>query len=112
MRGTDAESAVHACRAAMASVGWTSRRVVVADTFLKRLRGMIGRRFQDIGDDVWLFPRCTSVHTFLMGDALDIVFADRDGRVLLALEGVPPCRVVGCRGAAYALERLSCSRSA
>ena len=51
-----------------------------------------------------LIPRCRSVHTAGMRFALDLVFLDRAGRVLRVARGVPPWRVVGCRGAAAVLE--------
>lgn len=101
------ECATEACRIAMAEAGWIAYRVMPANTFLKRLRGLIGRRPEDCTCEVLWFPACSSVHTFFMGHALDVVFADEEGRVLLSLEGVPPCRVVSCRGAAFALERFS-----
>lgn len=95
------------CRIAMARAGWCARRVIVVRAFFKRLRGLIGRKSDECADDVFLFPKCSSVHTFFMTHALDIVFADKEGRVLLSLEEVPPCRIVWCRGASFVLERFS-----
>ena len=40
-----------------------------------------------------LLPRCRSVHTFGMRFALDLIWLDRDGRVLRVDEAVPPWRV-------------------
>ena len=51
-----------------------------------------------------LIPRCSSVHTFGMRFAVDLVFLDGAGRPLRAVHGVPPFRVVSCRGAASVLE--------
>lgn len=95
------------CRIAMVHTGWGACRVIAANTFFKRLRGFIGRRPERCAGDVIWFSKCSSVHTFFMGHALDIVFADKEGRVLLSLEGVPPCRIVWCRGASFVLERFS-----
>lgn len=58
-----------------------------------------------------LIPRCSSVHTFGMRFALDVVFLDERGSVLEIRRGVPPCRVVRRRGAAAVLE-LPAERSA
>jgi len=45
-----------------------------------------------------LIPRCSSVHTFGMSFALDLVFLDRDGRPCSVRRGVPPNRfAVDCR---------------
>ena len=40
-----------------------------------------------------MIPRCRSVHTFGMRFSLDLVWLDRDGRVLAVEESVPPGRV-------------------
>jgi uncharacterized membrane protein (UPF0127 family) len=51
-----------------------------------------------------LIPRCACVHTFGMRFALDLLFLDRDGRVLRARTGVPPRRIAWRRGAHAVLE--------
>jgi uncharacterized protein len=51
-----------------------------------------------------VLPHCSSVHTAGMRFALDLVFLDAGGRVLRVARGVPPWRVVSCRGAAAVLE--------
>lgn len=107
----DGERVATPCRIAMAHVGWSASRIIEANTFFKRLRGLIGASPElCVGDALW-FPKCSSVHTFFMGCALDIVFADKEGGVLLSLKGVPPCRVVRCRGASFVLERFSVSEN-
>jgi uncharacterized protein len=51
-----------------------------------------------------LIPRCRSVHTFGMRFELDLVWLDRDGRVLGVEEGVQAWRVRSRRDAAAVLE--------
>jgi uncharacterized membrane protein (UPF0127 family) len=51
-----------------------------------------------------LIPRCSSIHTFGMRFALDVVFLDEEGRTLREVRGVARSRVVSCRGAAAVLE--------
>jgi len=51
-----------------------------------------------------LLPRCSSVHTFGMRFALDVVFLDGDEHPLRTFERVGPGRVVCCPGARAALE--------
>jgi uncharacterized protein len=51
-----------------------------------------------------LIPNCRSVHTFGMLFRLDLYFLDGNGRVIRAVRGVRPGRVVGCRAAAAVLE--------
>lgn len=51
-----------------------------------------------------LLPRTRSVHTFGMRCALDLLWLDRDGRVVRVDLAVPPRRVRGCRAAAAVVE--------
>jgi uncharacterized membrane protein (UPF0127 family) len=51
-----------------------------------------------------LIPLCSSVHTFGMRFALDVLFLDGDGRVIELRRGVPPRRVIRCPGAVAVLE--------
>lgn len=81
-------------------------RVFVARRFRARLLGLAGLR-QVPADCMLLIPGCRSVHTVGMRFAIDVTFVDRQGRELRTVRGVPPWRVVGCRGAAAAIERPS-----
>lgn len=64
-----------------------------ADRPWSRMRGLLGRpRLQgDASQALWLTP-CGSVHTFGMGYPLDLVFLDREGRVLDCIESLRPWR--------------------
>jgi uncharacterized membrane protein (UPF0127 family) len=79
-------------------------RVFVARPARARLLGLA---FLDDLPDDWalLIPRCASVHTFGMRFALDIAFLVEDGQEIRICAGVPPRRLVSCRGAAAVLER-------
>lgn len=72
--------------------------VVAARTPWSRLRGLMGRRGL-AGVKVW-FPRCSSVHTFFMREAIDVVFLDKERTVVTLYSEVPPWRV--CWGGARA----------
>jgi uncharacterized membrane protein (UPF0127 family) len=67
---------------------------------------LLGLAFLDCeqADGGLLIPRCSSVHTFGMRFALDLVFLDAGGQPLAIRRGVAPCRVVSHRGAAAVLE--------
>ncbi len=73
-----------------------------ADTFLARLRGLMGRRAAP-ENGLWIVP-CSTVHTFFMRCAIDIVFLDARGDVLRIESNCPPWRVVCCKGAQSVLE--------
>jgi uncharacterized membrane protein (UPF0127 family) len=78
--------------------------VFVAGTFRARLLGLAW--VTDLPDDCGLLiPGCNSIHTFGMRFALDVAFLGSDGAVLREVKGVPPRRVVRCRGASAVLER-------
>ncbi len=79
------------------------RRVPVAVGFRARLLGLALLDRADAGPGL-LLPRCSSVHTFGMKFALDVYFLAADGTLLEVRRGVPPRRIVACRGAAAVLE--------
>jgi uncharacterized membrane protein (UPF0127 family) len=78
-------------------------RIVVADSWWARLRGLALRRHPPDG---WalLFPRCRSVHTFGMRFPIDIVFLNRHGWPIAIARAVKPGRVVTHRRAAAVIE--------
>jgi hypothetical protein len=79
------------------------RVVPVAERPGARLAGLSLLRREQAGPGL-LIPRCSSVHTFGMRFALDLVFLDAGGRPLRRVGGVGAGRVVSCRGAAAVLE--------
>lgn len=68
--------------------------VMVADTALMRMRGLLARPQLRRGEAMLIRP-CNMVHTVGMGYALDIVFLRRDGMVLKVAQAVPPLRMRG-----------------
>ncbi len=79
------------------------REVPVAAGFRARLLGL-SRLPREAAGPGLLIPRCSSVHTFGMRFALDLVFLDGDGRALAVRRGVRPRRLVCHRGARAVLE--------
>jgi hypothetical protein len=78
--------------------------IEVAETSAKRAKGLLGRDSLAAGEGL-LFKRCSSLHTFFMRFAIDIVYIDKDGRVLKIAHSVPPFRVsIAPFRAHYALE--------
>jgi len=66
--------------------------IEVAGTAASRARGLLGRDALADGEGL-LFKRCSSLHTFFMRFPIDVLYADRDGRVLKVSSAVPPFRV-------------------
>jgi hypothetical protein len=75
----------------------------VADSMWTRLRGLMGRRGLEPGEGLLLRP-AGSVHTCFMRFAIDIVFLDRELRVLAVSPAVRPWRLRLQRGARAVLE--------
>jgi uncharacterized membrane protein (UPF0127 family) len=70
----------------------TGLRVERAETVMVRARGV----WPDHGwpvDRVLLIPACRAVHTFGLRAALDVVFSDEEGRVIVVHGTLPPWRV-------------------
>jgi uncharacterized protein len=79
------------------------REVPVAVGFGARLLGLTRLGRDEAGPGL-LIPRCSSVHTFGMRFALDLLFLDAEGEVVGARRGLAPRRFAAHRGAAAVLE--------
>jgi uncharacterized membrane protein (UPF0127 family) len=75
----------------------------VADSFLARFRGLMGRRDLRAGEGL-LFPRTRSVHTHFMRFAIDVVFLDDSDRVVRIVPRLKPWRAAASRDARTVLE--------
>ena len=78
-------------------------KCVVADSPLGRLKGLLGRNNLPVGEGILLRP-ASAVHTFFMRFPIDVVFLDRDFRVLSMRTRLRPWRAAACRGARAVLE--------
>jgi uncharacterized protein len=67
------------------------------------MRGLLGRSGLSSGEGLLLRP-AGSVHTAFMRFAIDVVFLDRDLRVVKVVPEVVPWRTAACRGARAVLE--------
>jgi uncharacterized membrane protein (UPF0127 family) len=78
-------------------------RCVVAESFLTRLRGLLGRSVLPRGEGLLIVP-CGSVHTWFMRFPIDVVFLDRDLRVVGVAADVRPWRLRWRKGGKRVLE--------
>jgi uncharacterized protein len=67
------------------------QEVEVADNFLTRLKGLLGRPGLESGQGILLCP-ANSIHTIGMKFSIDIAFIDKTGTVLKIIENMPPGR--------------------
>ena len=85
--------------------------VVVADSTLRRLRGLLGKRDLAAGHGVLLRP-AWSIHTAFMRFPIDVVFLDADQVVVKIVPSLPSFKTASCRGAREVVELRAgeCSR--
>ncbi|MGE0885038.1 MAG: DUF192 domain-containing protein [Blastocatellales bacterium] len=76
-----------------------AEKVVLANTFFTRLRGLIGRRRLAPAEALWLRP-CNGVHTWWMHYAIDVIFLDRELRIVKLVENMRPFRLTAPHRAA------------
>ena len=78
-------------------------RCAIADSPTTRMRGLLGRH--DLAEDEGMFfTRTGSIHTFFMRFPIDVVFCDRDLRVLEVVRELRPWRIASRRGAKVVVE--------
>ena len=65
--------------------------LLMADNYWLRLRGLIGRPPLKPQQAIWIKP-CQQVHTHFMSYALDVVFLDRQLRVVEVSRNLEPWR--------------------
>jgi uncharacterized protein len=85
------------------SVAVCGRQVPSAIDLRSRLLGLAWLDRDEAGAGL-LIPRCSSVHTFGMRFALDLVFLDGNGAICSVRRKVPPRRFASDRRAAAVLE--------
>jgi len=67
-------------------------RIEVADSFFRRLAGLLGRPPLSEGEGLWILP-CSSVHSIGMRYPIDVLFLGVRGEVIGAYPGFPPGRL-------------------
>ncbi len=79
-----------------------AERVSVADNIWSRFWGLMGRRHLAEDEGLLIAP-CYSVHTMFMRFPIDVIFLDRDDRVL-KIAAMKPFRAAVGRGARSVVE--------
>jgi uncharacterized membrane protein (UPF0127 family) len=87
----------------------TTGEIVATDVkrargWIERMVGLIARKRVDPQEGLW-FEDCGLIHTVGMQTVIDVVFLDKEQRVLRTLCEVPKNKfVIACRGAESVLE--------
>jgi uncharacterized membrane protein (UPF0127 family) len=71
-----------------------------------RFWGLMGRRSLPQGEALIIDP-CSSVHTLFMRFPIDVVFVDKDGRVVKIAAGLKPFRAAVGKGSRWVIEMTS-----
>jgi len=82
------------------------KRLFVADTFVSRFRGALGKNQLVVGDALWIKP-CNSVHTFGMTYSIDVIYLDAQKRIKKIVTDIRPNRVSGSLKAKSVVEMKS-----
>ena len=69
-----------------------ARGCELADTSLKRMRGLLGRDALGAGSGLWIRP-CNSVHTWFMRFPIDVIFLDSEASVVRIEPELKPWRM-------------------
>lgn len=74
--------------------------------FLVRAFGLMGRKTLPPGRGLFLAP-CSTVHTSFMRFAIDLLFVDRENRIVRIVRNVKPWRFAGGGPGAYAVVEVA-----
>jgi uncharacterized membrane protein (UPF0127 family) len=77
--------------------------VIVADSTMRRLRGLLGKGDLPSGQGILLRP-AWSIHTAFMRFPIDVVFLDADQVVVKIVPRLAPFKTASCRGAREVIE--------
>lgn len=66
-----------------------AKDIVIANTPFKRLKGLLGKKEFREGQAIILKP-CNSLHTFFLRFAIDVIFVDKQNKVIEAISHLKP----------------------
>ena len=69
-----------------------AEEAIVADRLYSRMKGLLGKENLPKGQAFILRP-CNSIHTFFMQFPIDVIFVDRDNKIIKAISGLKPWRL-------------------
>ncbi len=96
-------AALSLCRVFTAGGAVVCERCEIPESSFGRARGLLGRDGLEAGEGM-LIDRAGSVHMFFMRFPIDVVFLDRDRKVVGVRHGLRPWQVAAARRAVAALE--------
>ena len=85
---------------------WLATKVRKADSFVTRMVGWLKRSKLGPEEALWLTPS-KGIHTIGMKFPIDVVFLDKENRVLGLTSGMAPYRISGIQLRGYSVLELS-----
>ncbi|OPX92352.1 MAG: hypothetical protein A4E53_00551 [Pelotomaculum sp. PtaB.Bin104] len=80
--------------------------IELANTFLRRTKGLMGRKTLYAGTAMAIYP-CFSIHTWFMRFPIDVVFLNKNGVILRIIRNMAPYRISPfVKGSYYVVEML------
>ena len=78
--------------------------LVIAKSFFKKLRGFMFKK--EINENL-VFIHCSSIHTFFMRNNIDVLFFDKDKKLLKFYKDIKKNKILTCKKAYFTVELLS-----
>ena len=86
-----------------ANDGRVIQKVSKTSNFLERMRGLLGKPPLKENEGLLIVP-CSSVHTFGMSYAIDLVFLDKQLTIVKTVSALKPWRMAASNAASMVLE--------
>ncbi len=67
-----------------------ARDPACAETFWQRLMGLMGKKTFPEEYDCLIFEKCNSIHCFFMRMPIDVIFTDKENKVVKCISGLKP----------------------
>ncbi len=80
--------------------------VSLCDSPFQRLRGLLARESLLSDSVLWLRP-CSSIHTCFMRGSIDVIYLNRERRIVKTVSNLKPWRFSACSGSESVLELAS-----
>jgi uncharacterized membrane protein (UPF0127 family) len=83
-----------------------STEVIVAENFFDRLKGLLGKDNLPANTCIIISP-CKSIHTFFMKFTIDVIFIDKNYKVIEIIKNIKPCKTSKYIKKAWAVIEIS-----
>ena len=85
---------------------WLATKVGKADNFLTRLIGLLRRKKLGVEEALWIVPS-KGIHTIGMKFPIDVLFLDKENKVIKAIADLTPNRATGVYLRAHSVLELA-----